>query len=96
MGGSSSSGDRSSDIRHRTELQAEVTSQAPVFSQAPVEVKEGLTTRDSDQDSDEVRVAAWAVYQAAGHQRRVFAASESQPHQSVISAVPGCRVVDPY
>jgi hypothetical protein len=52
MGGSSS-GDRSSDIRHRTELQEEVTSQAPVFSQAPVEVKEGLTTRDSDQDSDE-------------------------------------------
>ncbi len=47
MGGSSSSGDRSSDIRHRTELQEEVT------SQAPVEVKEGLTTRDSDQDSDE-------------------------------------------
>ena len=54
MGGSSSSGDGSSHILcHRTELQEEVTSQAPVFSQAPVEVKEGLTTRDSDQDSDE-------------------------------------------
>jgi hypothetical protein len=48
MGGSSSSGDGSSHILcHRTELQEEVT------SQAPVEVKEGLTTRDSDQDSDE-------------------------------------------
>jgi hypothetical protein len=55
MGGSSSSGDGSSHIRHRTELQEEVTSQAPVFTSSPksVEVKEGLTTRVSDPDSDQ-------------------------------------------